>query len=979
VAGAPAGSVTADSQGLWTFDLVPDAANGTVVSAQAGDTAGNLSTVATTTVDAAAGIQIDATLMGDNIFNNSEAGAVQLSGTTTSVEAGQVVQLKLTDSAGTVFNGTATVGADGRWSTSTLNLTGAAHGVIAIAANVFDQLGNAASATAPTQLAYVVPVDILAIDRDLGISTTDLLTADTEIAVTGVADPDGTVTLTGAVRYLGDTGTVDANGDPVVAVMTYNLNQAVTVAADGTWRAELVSSAPRWAWTSRASRYPWWIPARSRGYGLTATWSRTGVASFTDTAPVNVNSVAPDLLTQAVGPTSERLVNSFVNFNQLASRAVGLEDGGYVIVWASNGQDVPSTTGIGIGLFGQRYDASGNRLGGEFRVNTTVAGNQGLTSRGDFAEMFDLDSDKATGGFVVVWSSQQKGGSYDIDTRGTPGTGGAYNVFGQRFDANGVPVTTDIDGNGAIAATNEFIVNSAWDSTTSQALGPRITSLENGNFVMVWASNATRLGYDVRAQMFSTSWQRIGGEISVTQQKYNQGYRVDAGTDWDNLTVTSRSGGGFAVTWGGSDPSLASASTDNANIYSAVYNSTGVAVGTRKQVNTGVTGTQFAPVSTTLANGSSVVVWVSTQDGIYDVFSQRYDAAGVRSGAETRVNVMVASRQGTVADVSNQVSVRALDSGGYVVVWAGRGTAGATDDNIYMRVYSAAGVPLGAQDVLVNQSLKGIQQLPHVAALEGGGFIVTWSSQYASTDRGTDYGVMQRAYNDDGTARPQALDAPEVLLNSASTTNSQYGSSISASPHRRRRRSWLPAGSSATLLTVMALPSRAPVPPSMKPPRRPCSTLAATSWSGAISSQESGITVESPALASNGTTGNDVLTGANGNDGLVTHGGQDTVHGGNGNDHIYESNTALPGQYFGDSGLDTLVLDFSGPQNINLAALVGHAHGIERIDLGNNSFKVNSTNLRIDDLSNVTAITDAGVGRLLVRGARARVSRWLLR
>jgi hypothetical protein len=138
---------------------------------------------------------------------------------------------------------------------------------------------------------------------------------------------------------------------------------------------------------------------------------------------------------------------------------------------------------------------------------------------------------------------------------------------------------------------------------------------------------------------------------------------------------------------------------------------------------------------------------------------------------------------------------------------------------------------------------------------------------------------------------------------------------------------------------------------------------------GAITTQESGITVESPALSVNGTTtGSEVLTGGNGNDGLVTHGGVHTVHGGNGDDHIYESNTALSGQYYGDSGFDTLVLDFSGNQNVNLGALVGLAHGIERIDLGNTSFKTNSTNLQIDDLASVAAITDAGVHRLLVQG-----------
>jgi len=195
------------------------------------------------------------------------------------------------------------------------------------------------------------------------------VTSDSEITVTGIADPGGVVTLTGALRYLGDTGAVDANGDAVYGVLTYNLNQAVAVNSDGSWSAELVFGAEMGV-DLAGEPITLVDTGRQPGYGLTATWSKTGASSFSDSATVEVDSVAPDLLTQAVDPTSERQVNSFVKNNQMASRAVGLEDGGYVIVWASNGQDSISTSDVGV--YGQRYDASGNRLGAEFRVATST-------------------------------------------------------------------------------------------------------------------------------------------------------------------------------------------------------------------------------------------------------------------------------------------------------------------------------------------------------------------------------------------------------------------------------------------------------------------------------------------------------------------------------------------------------------------------------------------------------------------------------
>ena len=46
--------------------------------------------------------------------------------------------------------------------------------------------------------------------------------------------------------------------------------------------------------------------------------------------------------------------------------------GEFVVVWESYGQDVAGTYGV----YGQRYDAGGNAVDGEFLVNSTTAGSQ---------------------------------------------------------------------------------------------------------------------------------------------------------------------------------------------------------------------------------------------------------------------------------------------------------------------------------------------------------------------------------------------------------------------------------------------------------------------------------------------------------------------------------------------------------------------------------------------------------------------------
>ena len=84
--------------------------------------------------------------------------------------------------------------------------------------------------------------------------------------------------------------------------------------------------------------------------------------------------------------------------------------GNFVIVWSSQ-QD-----GSGYGIFGQRYAGSGSPVGPEFRVNTYTTGLQ----------VYGTVASDSLGNFVVVWESNQDGGTYGI--------------FGQRYASSGAPL-----------------------------------------------------------------------------------------------------------------------------------------------------------------------------------------------------------------------------------------------------------------------------------------------------------------------------------------------------------------------------------------------------------------------------------------------------------------------------------------------------------------------------------------------------------
>ncbi|MCB1516995.1 MAG: hypothetical protein KDJ19_05185 [Hyphomicrobiaceae bacterium] len=96
-------------------------------------------------------------------------------------------------------------------------------------------------------------------------------------------------------------------------------------------------------------------------------------------------------------------------------RATALPDGGFLVTWESFNQD-----GSGAGVFGQRFDANGAKLGGEFQVNTTSFSTQ---SDPEVAVL-------ANGGFVITWESWGQDGDQ-------------IGVFAQRYKAQLFGTTDD--------------------------------------------------------------------------------------------------------------------------------------------------------------------------------------------------------------------------------------------------------------------------------------------------------------------------------------------------------------------------------------------------------------------------------------------------------------------------------------------------------------------------------------------------------
>ncbi|HEX8668732.1 MAG TPA: calcium-binding protein [Allosphingosinicella sp.] len=343
-----------------------------------------------------------------------------------------------------------------------------------------------------------------------------------------------------------------------------------------------------------------------------------------------------------------------------------LADGGYVIVW--QGPEDNGTTGV----FGRRFDASGQPTSDGFHVNTYTPNMQA------FADVAGLSD----GGFVVTWSSE-----------GQNGTDGS--VFGQRYNAAGAPVGSEFqvgsgpsfyqttarvagledgrfvvvwyrpgdsapDAFGQIYAADGAPIGDRFDISGGMSGGqflPDVAALDDGGFVISWTSAAAPgdNGFDIRARRFDSTG--AGSDVfrvnTITQGEQN------------SSSITALEGGGFVVLWknevygsriqaydsnavpiggeisfayasglqsvtglpdGGFLVAYANIAGDTADVAVRRYDSGAALVGEESIVNVQRPDGQFQPSLATLADGSVVVTWVSDgQDGDgYGIFSRRY-------------------------------------------------------------------------------------------------------------------------------------------------------------------------------------------------------------------------------------------------------------------------------------------------------------------------------------------------------------------
>ena len=346
--------------------------------------------------------------------------------------------------------------------------------------------------------------------------------------------------------------------------------------------------------------------------------------SVTVASVADAPSVALEVATAPQPLTGDIQVNTTSVGAQSQPTVSALSNGGFMITWESAEQ------GGNVGVYGQRYDASGTPVGGEFRMYTQSAGPQ---DRSAVARLSD-------GGFLVISDKDD---------------GNGLGVYGQRYDASAIPVG------------GEFRINT---QTAGSQAGGSVTALNDGGFVVTWTSaGQDGDGNGIYGQRYNASGTAVGGEFRVNTQT--------AGSQAES-SVTALNDGGFVVTW-------TSAGQDGGGngVYGQRYNASGTPVGSEFQVNTDTVGNQQWSSVAALPDGGFLVTWSSQgQDGSgWGVYGQRFDASGVAVGGEFRLNATTAGDQIARANALGEPTA-VLASGTLVSTWGGNGT-----EEVYMRLF----------------------------------------------------------------------------------------------------------------------------------------------------------------------------------------------------------------------------------------------------------------------------------------------------
>eukprot|EP01060_Flectonema_neradi_P031783 TRINITY_DN490_c0_g5_i1.p1 TRINITY_DN490_c0_g5~~TRINITY_DN490_c0_g5_i1.p1 ORF type:complete len:599 (+),score=114.09 TRINITY_DN490_c0_g5_i1:55-1797(+) len=380
---------------------------------------------------------------------------------------------------------------------------------------------------------------------------------------------------------------------------------------------------------------------------------------------------------------------------------------------------------VAASLFGC-YSAELTASGGEFQVNTEVAGSQSNARLASFNSC----------GYVSVWRSRTPLWQYEI-------RGQVIGCDGEKVGSEIAPIPNSVQGYHPAVATNgvdQFIV--VWESrnvptgddilaqlylsdgtaisstitvahTSNDEAMPAVTSLPDGSYIVTWNG--------VQGQIVSSTGSLIGTPFSVSTNQND--YHINA----EVTRLSPTSGNGFVSVWWSQDG-------HQTGIAGQIFNSDGSKLGSEFTINTNTEGAQSEASVASFPSpfGGFVVVWLSFHNLKYEIVGQLFNANGDKVDGQFQV-VDPTSSQPTRPEVAS------IGFGGFAVVWEEYVTGQGFE--IFAQEFTATGERVGTR-VQVNTAMTGHQMKTSIASSLSS-LYVNWVGKDAT---GTD-GIFAQHYS----------------------------------------------------------------------------------------------------------------------------------------------------------------------------------------------------------------------------------------
>ncbi len=292
------------------------------------------------------------------------------------------------------------------------------------------------------------------------------------------------------------------------------------------------------------------------------------------------------------------------------------------------------------------------------------------------------------------------------------------------------------------------------DETSGLAFYADVAATHNGGHLVVWnasgSGNPDTSGSGIYGQYYDAAGTKIGPHsflINTHTTSGQQGASVAALSDGTSEL-------GTIVVWHGGGPHpVNTGSNTSQGLYGRRFDADGTALGDQFFISN-INASNAAPSVIGLADGGFAVAFTATvfaddPNTRGDVYLRLFDADGTPRSSQTTANSGDQGKEST--GFAGVQSVTQLDNGNLVVVWEDKASSAPFND-VYARIFDSAGNALTG-DLPISTG-NDTEQNASVAALEGGGFVVSWEVNFGDGDG---YGVKAQTFNDDGSARSGEL------------------------------------------------------------------------------------------------------------------------------------------------------------------------------------------------------------------------------